>query len=301
MGWHSPRQLGVGCSLALLLAARSRPPGPTHNAGSAAPVDIGSFSELNLTVGAGARVIEITSPEIVFDHQLEVRHARPALLIESAIGATLSGGNRTRLFFLHIGSALSLRGVNLIGGVASGTSSDPRLLGGAIFVSAGSELHLHSARVFDNRAADLGGAIYVMSSTITATDCTLTSNSATQGGAVTVEGNSSVTATDCTLSSNFADQDGAVYFANGNSAIISTDCTMTSNSAFWGGAVYYADADSTIISTNCTMTSNSAALGGVYYTNDYSTVTATDCTMTSNSADWGGVYFADGILHNHCD
>ena len=223
MGWHSPRQLGVGCSLALLLAVATA---TTHNAGSAAPVDIGSFSELNLTVGAGARVIEITSPEIVFDHQLEVRHARPALLIESAIGATLSGGNRTRLFFLHIGSALSLRGVNLIGGVASGTSSDPRLLGGAIFVSAGSELHLHSARVFDNRAADLGGAIYVMSSTITATDCTLTSNSANRGGAVTVEGNSSVTATDCTLSSNFADQDGAVYFANEHSTIISTNCTV---------------------------------------------------------------------------
>ena len=119
-----------------------------------APVEVGSFSELNLAVGSGARAIEITAPEIVFDHQLEVRRSRTALLIESTIGATLSGGHQTRLFFLNNGSKLSLRGVDLLDGAAwrclNCVSFPSAVLvghGGAVFVSGGSELALLGPRV----------------------------------------------------------------------------------------------------------------------------------------------------------
>jgi hypothetical protein len=94
-----------------------------HNAGSA-PVGVGSFPELNLAVGYGASSDEITAPDIVVDHQLEVRRTRTTdMLIASTIGATLSGGNQTRLLFLQKGSALCLCGINLVGGVASGDCS----------------------------------------------------------------------------------------------------------------------------------------------------------------------------------
>jgi len=147
------RQFGLWVLLAVGLA-------DIRNADSA-PVDVGLFSELNLVVdSSGAtETVNITSPEIVFDHQLEVWRARTLLLIESRIGSTLSGGNQTRLFFLRNGTKLSLRGVNLAGGVANRNCSECPSHGGAVIVSDGSELGLHSARVFNNRA-DFGGAIF---------------------------------------------------------------------------------------------------------------------------------------------
>ena len=192
---------------------------------------VGSFAELNLAVVSGARAVEITAREVVFDHQLEVWRARTPLLIKSSIGATLSGGYQTRLFFLQNGSKLSLRGVGLVDGVAFGTDcSECRPHGGAILMSVGSELRLHSTRVFNNRASQWGGAIYAIGSTITATDCQLTSNSASWGGAIYAERNSTVTAANCTMASNSAVEGGAVY-ARGDSTITATDCTMTANSA----------------------------------------------------------------------
>ena len=160
------RAAAFGCSRALLVVAALA----TMRITDSEPVGVGSFSELSLAVASGARAIEIAPPEIVFDHSLEVR---TALLIKSAaIGATLSGGDRTRLFFLQNGSKLSLHGVNLVAGSVLGSCDWSVCLhqGGAIFMNPGSELRLHSAHVFGNRA-DYGGAIYAISSEITATDC----------------------------------------------------------------------------------------------------------------------------------
>ena len=169
-----------------------------------APVGAGSFTELNLAVASGAPTIELTVPAIVVDHQLTVRHEGARLLIQSQIGATLSGGKKTRLFLLQNGSMLSLRGVRLASGKAS-DCSECFPYGGAIFASVGSKLQMHSVRLLDNRADNGGGAIYAASSTITATDCTMTSNSAHEfGGAILADGKSTVTATNCAISSNSA-------------------------------------------------------------------------------------------------
>ena len=99
--------LSAGRSWALVLSVAAT---IMRNVDSA-PVGVRSFPELNLAVDSGARNIEISAPETVFDHQVEVRSTKKALLIESTIGATLSGGYQTRLFFLQNGSALSLRRV----------------------------------------------------------------------------------------------------------------------------------------------------------------------------------------------
>ena len=146
-----------------------------HYCAASAPLAVGSFSELDLAVGSGLSS-EITWPEILFDHQLEVRQARTALVIESTIGAILSGGYQTRLFFLQNGSKLSLRGVDLRGGVATGDCSNCSPHGGAILMSTGSELRLLSTRMFNNRAG-YGGAIYAIRSTVTAIESTMSSNS----------------------------------------------------------------------------------------------------------------------------
>ena len=217
----------------------------TMHAADSAPVSVGSFSELNLAVSSGVRAIEIAAPSIMFDHQLLIEST--ALLIESTVGATFSSGNQTRLFFLQNGSKLSLRGVNLVGGV-SGRCFNCMSHGGAVFVSGGSELRLYSARVFNNRANRKGGAIYAINSTVVAIDCTMSSNTASWGGAIYAIG-STVTTVGCTMIANAAHLDGGAVFAQVDSTVTATHCTMTLNSAVWGGAVSAGD-DSTVTTTH---------------------------------------------------
>ena len=263
------------------------------NAGSAPVVHVGSFPELQMAVSSGAPAIEITARKIVFDQQLYVPSAETALLIESTIDATLSGGDETRLFFLQNGSKLSLRGVRLERGVARASCTGCFAYGGAIYVSSGGELRLHSTHLLGNHADALrggGGAVYAVSSTVTATNCTMTVNSAPSsggGGAIWAEGASTVIATKCTMTSNSAGWGGAVY-VGGRSTFTATDCVMSSNSVSGSGGAIIAFEGSTVTATDCTMTSNSASWAGAVAATGVSTVTVANCTMASNSASWGG-------------
>ena len=228
-------------------------------------VGAGSFTELNLAVASGAPIIELTSPAITFDHQLTVRHAGAPLLIQSLIGTTLSGGQKTRLFLLQNGSMLSLRGVRLESGIAD-DCSECFPYGGAIFVSVGSKLQMHSVRLLDNRADNGGGAIYAASSIITVIDCTMTSNSAShEGGAVVALAESTVAATNCVMNSNSAHMGGAVY-ADGDLRALrqTTDgpnvtlsgCRITSNVCDWGGALFIGQA--AVTTSDCAISFNGA-------------------------------------------
>ena len=151
-----------------LLAALCHP-----NAG-ASDAPVWTFPDLARRLVVDAGVIEIASSEIVFPHRLEVREGT-AVSIESAVRASLSGGNATKLFFLDENSELSLRRVDLVRG--RGIAIDGRVSclecgGGAIFVSPGGVLRLHSVRLTANRAS-IGGAITAIHSTIVAADCTI--------------------------------------------------------------------------------------------------------------------------------
>ena len=248
------------------------------------PVDVRSFIHLNQAVESGARSIEITVPEILFIHPLAVLQGKTVLHIESKIGATLSGGHRTRLFVLHRNSTLSLRGVELAHGTVHVLQND--CCGGAILARDGSELRLDSVRLTNNRAT-LGGAIHSNRSTVIATNCTMSANSAAEGGAVYAMQNSIIKATTCTMTSNIA-LAGGVALAE-HSAVTAADCTITSNAASTGGGVVYAREESNIDVTGCQVTSNHAGTqGGAFYVAQSSTVTATTCTINSNWAERGG-------------
>ena len=129
-------------------------------------------------------------------------------------------------------------------------------------------------------------------STVTTTDCTMTSNSALWiGGAISAEKRSIVGVTNCTMASNSASK-GGVLHATDTSTVITTDCTMTSNSAYQGGAIHAAG-DSTVTASDCLMTFNSAWRGGAVAVggNSSSHIARTAlarCVLTSNTADRGG-------------
>ena len=241
---------------------------------STAPLGIGSFGRLVEAVGDGVRSIEIIAPEIVFDYQLEVWDP---LLIKSTIGAKLSGNLKTRLFYLHNGSKLSLHGVRIDSGMF-GVRRDK--CGGAIFADAGSELYLHSAHLSNNRAQSVGGAIYAWQSTVTAAQCTMTSNSANQGGAVYDAGGSTITITNCTMAFNSAGTRGGALVINEGSAVTVTDCTMAANFANWGGA---ATVDGQMIMSGCMITSNRASYAGSVFVSSAGRVDLINSVFQSNA------------------
>ena len=271
-----------------------------------------SFPELAQAVSDKDTVISVAAPYIRFTRQLDVR---TTLTIESAVevATVLSGGNSTRLFFLHEHRKLWLRSLDLTHGNCTGAQLGS---GGVIYVSPGAELVLNSVSVTASWALR-GGAIYAIDASVVANDCTLESNFADVGGALFADGCSVVelmnctmisnsgrysggvcgvrnctviTATNCTMKSNSASA-GGVFDARDSSIVTTTHCTMTANSAAWGGTVCTWD-DSTVLAADCTMTANSASRGGAVYTRDDSTILATDCTMTANFATGGGAVSA---------
>ena len=224
-------------------------------------VQVTSFAELRLAVDSGLSPISVECSQMIFPRCLIVRESTQLHVdgqkTTGTLPTTLSGGDSTRLFFLH-NSSLSLSGLQLTRGRCAGCN------GGAIYMSPGSELLLRSVLMSANQAID-GAAIFALSAAIIATNCTMSGNAASRGGVFSASGNSTVTATDCTMNSNSAIEGGAV-FALGDATVTTADCTVTSNSvSYWGGA-YAAQGSSTVIVANCLVTSNSASsFGGAVY------------------------------------
>jgi predicted outer membrane repeat protein len=128
-------------------------------------------------------------------------------------------------------------------------------------------------------------------STFTATDCTMNSNSAVEGGSVTAQGDSVVSVANCTIASNSASLGGAAMMTSHYSIVTATDCTMSSNSASVGGAIHTEGTSSTVTMTGCLIAANLADLGGALSMRGGFTATVIDCTMTENSAFSGGAIY----------
>lgn len=123
---------------------------------------------------------------------------------------------------------------------------------------------------------NLGGGIYSPGiSSLVVTNCTFDGNSASSGdangGAIyfAIQG-SSITATDCLFSDNSATSSstsgkgGAVYIAGSGSLFIATDCRFAGNVAtYLGGAISASSAS--VTATNCTFSANSAKHGAAVH------------------------------------
>ena len=175
-----------------------------------------------------------------------------------------------------------------------------------------------------DHAAVWGGAMYTIDHAVIATaNCTMTYNTASEGGVINageasmvtiLEGNvpfnlayseggvvvlatysAVVTATQSTMASNFANYDGAVLSTRGVSTALVTHCTISSNSVYSSGGAVFVVENSAVMLTNCSMTSNSASFGAAVLAEGDSTFTATDCTISSNvAAEVGGAIKIDG-------
>ncbi|MGL5018261.1 MAG: choice-of-anchor Q domain-containing protein, partial [Luteolibacter sp.] len=183
---------------------------------------------------------------------------------------TLDGNHATRHFQVQPGRSLTLRGLTLTRGRASGTA--PANAGGAIFANGSGS----------------GNPVR-----LTLIACTLSGNSAQSGGAIynsgNIAGNAILSLTACTFSGNSATDNGGAIFNDGilGSATASlTSCTFSGNSANFGGGIASAAASgSAAVNLHHTiLAGNTAPNGPDLYEFSGTITTATGRNLMSSTA-----------------
>ena len=196
-------------------------------------------------------------------------------------------------------------GVFYCSGTVSGTIKDSVFTGniatgngGVIDFRSSGTLDITGCTITKNTAKN-GGAIYCENGTINVND-PLTENTATaSGGAISVAGKGvvNVLAT-ATLSANSAPIGGAVYLDMGGTANIN-GATLENNKAEKGngGAIAATDkstetpAPVTLNITNATLKNNTARYGGAVYMDKAATATVTGGNFINNTAELGGAIY----------
>lgn len=229
----------------------------------------------------------LTSPFATLQHAITAANEGDTVFV---LSGTYKGKANRNLDFA--GTNLTLAAVNSDGTPGSVTL-DAQISGrGFLFQS-----HETAASVINgfkiingNIPDDAGGAVYIVASSPTFTDCTFDSNNAFLAGAVFVYNYADPTFTNCVFSNNTGRIGGATYMDYNTQASF-TGCSFTGNSGLYGGAVYtYCSSDSY---TDCTFDSNSGYVGGALYTTSNATLTFTNATFSNNAAiDRGGASFA---------
>ncbi len=213
---------------------------------------------------------------------------------------TISGAYAYRVFDLA-GVTVIIENVNIIRGSATGlgdagyggairTSSNGTVLtvsnvyfsenhaqtrGGAIYVPNGATVAVYNSSFVGNTVDSYGGAIDQIGGVLILSNSTLSSNSASDGGAIEVQSASDTRLTNVTISGNSARNNGGgisrigtTYIFSMNNVTIAGNTADSDNNAFGdGGGIYRAGgtvtAANTIIAGNFD-TPNNAGAGTIY-------------------------------------
>ncbi len=233
-----------------------------------------------------------------------------AIAVENGQSLTLTGDTISYSTAAQDGGGVYSTGPVTVSGttVTQDTSSQGR--GGAIDVANGQSLTLTGDTISYSKAAQDGGGVY-SSGPVTVSGTTVTQDTASQGGAIAVEGNHPLTLTGDTISYSKAPQGGGGLYTNG--ALTVSDSTITGNTATGSGSSIGGGIDardnvfnshqSTI--TNSTISNNSSGDGGGI-ADRYLTLSVTGSTISGNHAtnpnsdanqgNGGGIYALEGAL-----
>jgi hypothetical protein len=218
-----------------------------------------------------------------------------------AVGVTVSGNNRSRVFQIDGGVSASISGLTITRGHNFGRNQ-----GAGIFNSG--TLTLINCTVSGNNAAEGYGSFerggIFNSGTLTLTNCTVSGNDAHYGGGIFNSG--TATLTDCTISGNSASlkYGSGGGLDNERGTVTLTDCTVSGNYAsYFGGGVHNTG---TATLSNCTVSGNSAHNGTGGGLLNGGTATLTNCTVSGNSASrvfaglGGGLYNRGTLTLTNC-
>ncbi len=194
-------------------------------------------------------------------------------------GVTVSGNNASTVF--KVGGGTSSQPVTLSGLTITG-GNPANGIGSGVVVDSGAVAALTGCTLTQNSAENGGGLNNA--GTAALTGCTLTGNTAYGGSGGGLNNGGTLTLTDCTLTQNSTvGNSGGGGLENGGTATL-TACALTGNTAYDGGGL---ENGGTLTLTGCTLTQNSGSSGGGGLEN-YGTATLTGCTLAQNSGGFGG-------------
>lgn len=218
-------------------------------------------------------IIGLTSGELLVDKNITISGP-------GADNLSVDGNATSRVYKIASGESVTVSGLTVTGGSASGTY--PNNSGAGIYVDHAS-LVLDSCKINGNTATQWGGGVY--------------SNGKFKGP------NAMVVITDSTLSSNIAGESGGGIYSDGafsgHADLQITNSTVSGNSAVEdGGGIYNAGnaGESTLEVGNSTFSGNSAQLsgGGIYNYGPFgiASVQIREVTFADNIAQssGGGIY-----------
>lgn len=188
-------------------------------------------------------------------------------------GLTLDAEQNSRHFHVQSGKTLTLRGLNLSNGSASGNGGSIlnegtlnldrcHLIANASTTDGGA---VHSTGILDaentafaqNQSGGLGGGISVFGGAADLLACTLSGNSSSNGGALFLDGDPEVALSHCTVSGNSS----PAQFSTGGIVVISGDlllehCTVSENAGLGSGGGLFIDALASVEITSCLIAGN---------------------------------------------
>ena len=110
---------------------------------------------------------------------------------------------------------------------------------------------------------DNGGGIDTRAALLTLEDCTITGNSAPNGGGIRTDGDATVMMSGCTISVNTAVGGNGGGILNGGRMMTLTECDVTGNSSgSQGGGLFNGKDDSTLTLHTSTVSGNTGSSGG---------------------------------------
>ena len=199
---------------------------------------------------------------------------------------TVDGNSADRVFVSNSATSLTLDGLTIAHGSATGP-------GGGIDVTQGS-LTVSNSTLTGNTATTRGGGIYYNgSSTLEVSNTIFTGNTATVfGGALTVR-NGTATLTGCTLSGNTATYGGGLFNWDTTSVINST-FSNNQTTGNGGGGIY--NQGSMLTVTGSEFSGNTADFGGGIATVDYAAIVSNSVFSANTAllASGGGGIYAQG-------
>ena len=175
--------------------------------------------------------------------------------------------------------------------------------GGAIFAGGSTTLTMSNTQMRQNRSSSAGGAVNV-TGPVYLTDCTISQNTATNGGSggginqAFSSGVTAFSAVNSTISQNLSDGPGGGVQASGD--VYLTNCNVSQNSALGGngsGAGINANSAQVFRVISSTLNQNSGTgFGGAISNSESSLFTLTDVVMTGNRTT--APYGQGGAVHS---
>lgn len=233
-----------------------------------------SGGTINFAPTLANQTISLTSEELSITKTLTITNP-------NAPNLKVSGNDARRVFNIQAGAVVTLSGLSIINGTATGGCGFESC-GAGILVGSGAELNINRCTL-SNNSANYGGGIRNNGGTVTINHSTIRDNMSItyNGGGIYNYG--TMTINHSIISGNLAPSAGGIR--NAGTLMVNHSSIIDNVATYYGGGIFNSGVVTITLST---FSGNSAGNGGGILNNYYGAVTINYSTLISNIASYGG-------------